>query len=155
MYCKQWAYKAWPATTLSSLPQISLQCEYWPSFLNLCVLILGSDFLPFEMGLCGIGLAEQNREHPVRTRIWRGRRIGLVVLHSCGHCMRGCHSCLCSIEVGFFLKLADVLLVPDSFVAKPVGHLQIREMSKKERSKGRAKKTVKLQYKLLGTKEVS
>lgn len=37
--------------------------------------------------------------------------------------MRSCHGCFCSIEIGLLLKFADVLLVPDSFVAKPVGHL--------------------------------
>lgn len=64
-------------------------------------------------------------ERPVRTRIWRGGRIGLVVLNGGGDCVCGRHGSLCGIEVGFFLKLADILLVPDSFVAKPVGYLQI------------------------------
>lgn len=73
-----------------------------------------------------LGLRREGR--PVRTGIWRGGRIGLVVLHRCGHCVCGCHGCLGSVEVGFFLKLADILLVPDSFVAKPVGYLQITGM---------------------------
>lgn len=41
--------------------------------------------------------------------------------------MCGRHGSLCGIEVGFFLKLANILLVPDSFVAKPVGYLQIAQ----------------------------
>lgn len=61
--------------------------------------------------------------HAILTRVWRGGWVGLVVLHGCGHCVCGCHGCFCSIEIGLLLKFADVLLVPDSFVAKPVGYL--------------------------------
>ena len=99
---------------------------YKPSFINALCPQYGSCFLACGTGLCGIRLPGLRREWaPVRTRVWRGGRIGLVVLHSCGHCVCGCHGCLCRVEVGFFLKLADILLVPDSFVAKPVGYLQI------------------------------
>lgn len=83
-----------------------------------------SRVLARETELCGLRPPEPRGEWaPARTRVRRGGRVGLVVLHGCGHCVRGCHGCLCSIEVGFFLKLADILLVPDSFVAKPVGYL--------------------------------
>lgn len=50
--------------------------------------------------------------------------------------MCGSHGCLCGVEVGFFLKLADILLVPDSFVAKPVGYLQITGTRVRKREVG-------------------
>ena len=37
-------------------------------------------------------------------------------------CHRGC-GCFGCVHVGLFLGLDDVLLVPDSFVAKPIAHL--------------------------------
>lgn len=83
---------------------------------------------PVGQGFAAQGcLGRVGSQRPVRTGVWRGGRVGLVVLHGCGYGVRGRHGCLCGIEVGFFLKLADILLVPDSFVAKPVGYLQSAE----------------------------
>lgn len=62
----------------------------------------------------------------VPTGVGSGRGVGLAVLH-CSRCsMRCIYSCLGGVQVGFFLKLADVFLVPDPFVAKPVGYLRGR-----------------------------
>lgn len=62
----------------------------------------------------------------VPTGVRRGRGVGLAVLH-CSSCSMGCvYSRLGSIQVGLFLKLADIFLVPDPFVAKPVGYLRGR-----------------------------
>lgn len=59
----------------------------------------------------------------VPTGVRCGRGVGLAVLH-CSGCSVCCiYSSLGGIQVGFFLKLADIFLVPDPFVAKPVGYL--------------------------------
>lgn len=70
------------------------------------------------------------RYHPsrVRTGVWCGGGVCLVVLDGRGHGMRCSHSRLCCVQIGFFLELPNVLLVPDSLIAKPVGHLQWREV---------------------------
>lgn len=57
------------------------------------------------------------------TRIWRSGRAGLVIMHSGSSCMSCIHGCLGRIEVCFFLKLANVLFVPDPLVSEPVGYL--------------------------------
>lgn len=59
----------------------------------------------------------------VPTGVRCGRGVGLAVLHcsGCGVCR--IYSSLGGIQVGLFLKLADIFLVPDPFVAKPVGYL--------------------------------
>lgn len=97
-------------------------------------------------------LGRVGSERPVRTGVWRGGRVGLVVLHGCGYSVRSRHGCLCGIEVGFFLKLADILLVPDSFVAKPVGYLQSAETWVKGKRGQRGKKESNFQWSLLDTK---
>lgn len=66
----------------------------------------------------------------VRTRVWGGGGVGLVVLDSRGHGVRCSHGRLCRVEIGFLLELPDVLLVPDSLIAKPVGHLQGTEVGR-------------------------
>lgn len=59
----------------------------------------------------------------VPTGVGCGRGVGLAVLH-CSGCSVCCiYSSLGGIQVGLFLKLADIFLVPDPFVAKPVGYL--------------------------------
>lgn len=59
----------------------------------------------------------------VPTGVRCGRGVGLAVLHCSGCSMCCIYSSLGGIQVGFFLKLADIFLVPDPFVAKPVGYL--------------------------------
>lgn len=66
----------------------------------------------------------------VRTRIWCGGGVGLVVLDGGSHGVRCSHGRLCRVEIGFLLELPNVLLVPDSLIAKPVGHLQWREVAR-------------------------
>lgn len=57
------------------------------------------------------------------TGVGCGGRVGLAVLHG-GGCSVGCvHGGLGSVQVGLFLKLADIFLVADPFVAEPVGYL--------------------------------
>lgn len=66
------------------------------------------------------------------TRVGCGRGIGLTVL-SCSGCSLCCiYSSLGSVQVGLFLKLADIFLVPDALVAKPVGYLCREEQEKEE-----------------------
>lgn len=81
------------------------------------------------------------RTSRVRTRIWCGGGVGLVVLDGRGHGVRCSHSRLCRIQIGFLLELPDVLLVPDSLIAKPVGHLQWREVGRVRDTKCLAGKT--------------
>ena len=70
----------------------------------------------------------------VPTRVRCGRGVGLAVLH-CSGCSVCCiYSSLGGIQVGFFLKLADIFLVPDPFVAKPVGYLCGRAEEEEQRS---------------------
>lgn len=73
-------------------------------------------------------LQMRSRPSRVRTRVWCGGGVCLVVLDGRGHGVRCGHSRLCCVEIGFFLELPNVLLVPDSLIAKPVGHLQRREV---------------------------
>lgn len=65
------------------------------------------------------------------TRVGRGGRVGLAVLHGGGGRVRRVHGRLGGVQVGLLLELADVLLVPDALVAEPVGYL--RERSRTER----------------------
>lgn len=60
------------------------------------------------------------------TGVGCGRGVGLAVLHCSGCSVCRIYSSLGGIQVGFFLKLADIFLVPDPFVAKPVGYLRGR-----------------------------
>lgn len=114
------------AISHSPIPRASLHVNITLPLHIHCVLGMALVPWPVGQGFVAQGcLRRVGREHAVRTRVWRGGRVGLVVLHGCGYCVRSRHGCLRSVEVGFFLKLADILLVPDSFVAKPVGYLQI------------------------------
>lgn len=61
----------------------------------------------------------------VPTRVGSGGGVGLAVLHCSGCSVRRIHSSLGGIQVGLFLKLADVFLVSDPFVAEPVGYLRV------------------------------
>lgn len=59
----------------------------------------------------------------VPTGVGRGGRVGLAVLHRGGCGVGRVYGGLGGVQVGLFLKLADIFLVADPFVAKPVGHL--------------------------------
>lgn len=76
----------------------------------------------------GLPVRVLERTSRVRTRVWCGGGVCLVVLDGCGHGVCCGHSRLCRVEIGFFLEFPDVLLVPDSLIAKPVGHLQWGEV---------------------------
>lgn len=60
------------------------------------------------------------------TGVRCGRGVGLAVLHCSGCSVCRIYGSLGGIQVGLFLKLADIFLVPDPFVAKPVGYLCAR-----------------------------
>lgn len=69
------------------------------------------------------------------TGVGCGRGVGLAVLH-CSGCSVCCiYSGLGGIQVGLFLKLADIFLVPDPFVAEPVGYL-CEHSRRRRRSRG-------------------
>lgn len=57
------------------------------------------------------------------TRIGCSGGVGLTVLHGSSHSMCCIHSSFGSIQIGLLLELADVLLVTDPLVAKPVRYL--------------------------------
>lgn len=59
----------------------------------------------------------------VPTRVRCGRGVCLAVLR-CNGCSLCCiYSSLGGIQVGLLLKLANIFLVSDALVAKPVGYL--------------------------------
>lgn len=68
------------------------------------------------------------------TGIGSGGGVGLAVLHSGGCSVCRVHGGLGGVQVGLFLKLADVFLVPDPFVPEPVGYLCVGD-SRGRRSK--------------------
>lgn len=117
---------AWRSTGLVALPVPRL------GLLGSCSLLSPTEITraPSRVFLYGLPFGMLYRTSRVRTRVWCGGGVCLVVLDGRGHGVRCGHSRLCRVEVGFFLELPDVLLVPDSLIAKPVGHLQWREVGR-------------------------
>lgn len=69
-----------------------------------------------KLGGCGPSLV-------MLTRIGCSGWVGLTVLHSSSYGMRCIHSSFGSIQIGLLLELANVLLVTDPLVAKPIRYL--------------------------------
>lgn len=76
------------------------------------------------------------------TRIRCSGGVGLTILHGSSHGMCCVYSGFSSIQIGFFLKLANVLLVTNPLVAKPVRYL--KEEKSKKRGLGEKRKMYKM-----------
>lgn len=104
------------------MPWLSLAEEYC-NILNQTKFTANPSHLAFQGAF--IYWAGWMKKLLVRTRVWCGGGVCLVILDSCCHGVCCSHSCFCSIKIGFFLKLPYILLVPDSLIAKPVGYLLV------------------------------